>query len=190
MGFNKPQPNWDPRPRVQIRFAVPCEIHPAGGTLLGSRVSRFLSVSWRLPQRLLLKQRTPVSQNPRPQAPARGLPGARCHLPWPCLDRAVMLSGLCRPLLGPLSVAPRAHQSFGSAEVGSGHRAGQGSFLWFCPPAVTRQKFSLRLWGEAAALGVTCPSKGRKPFPGVSDEPQGLCFCALGWGELGAPVRT
>ena len=70
-------------------------------------------------------------------------------------------------------------------QVGSGRRAGQGSFLWLCPPAVTRQKSSLRLWGEAAALGVTCPSKGRKPFPGVSDEPQGPCFCAPSWGSSG-----
>lgn len=39
--------------------------------------------------------------------------------------------------------------------------------------------------GGSCCFGVTCPSKGRKPFPGVSHEPQGPCFCALSWGSLG-----
>ena len=57
-------------------------MRPAGGTLLRTRVSQFMNVLWRLPQHLLLKQPTPISQNLSPQAPAPGLPGARCHLPW------------------------------------------------------------------------------------------------------------
>ena len=51
-------------------------MRPAGGTLLRTRVSQFMNVLWRLPQHLLLKQPTPISQNLSPQAPA---PGPGCH---------------------------------------------------------------------------------------------------------------